>query len=119
MLRIVYRYTPIENAKPRPPFYSKAVSLASLLYAARELPPEAITVLADGPLHDSMLAILPNTLPVRPVAATGLEDSFLFALEVAAAFPPNDCIYLVEDDYLHLPNAIEILTEALDAHIGD
>jgi glycosyltransferase involved in cell wall biosynthesis len=48
----------------------------------------------------------------------GNGESFQFALDLALRYSDDHCVYFVEDDYLHRPEAHKILLEGLEAFDG-
>jgi GT2 family glycosyltransferase len=44
----------------------------------------------------------------------GNSKSFVYALDLAVQQPDDEIVYLVEDDYLHLPDAEQILIEGVE-----
>jgi hypothetical protein len=116
-LRILYRAAPGGNRKTRPPWFSKWLCLGSFLRAAEALPPGTIDLvfLCDGPLHPSVSSAMTRFGQVEVLGRLGNSRSYLHALRTATApaVLPGDGIYLVEDDYLHLPGALTGLASAL------
>lgn len=117
MLRLVYRSYGGENMKGRPPFYSKALALASFVRAARATPADVV-FLNDGPVPAERLALMEGNgevvaLPGGPV---GMRASYRAALEVPVQrrWPGKDVVYFCEDDYLHQEGAFVELVRAAE-----
>ena len=105
MLRVVYRLCAAENAKPRPQFYSKAACLRSLLRALAFAPPTALTVVCDGAPPEDCRA-LAGDWPLLQLPGRGNSASMAAAIDVAIRWPADDLVYFVEDDYLHVSDAL-------------
>lgn len=114
-LHVVYRSTGPANRKNRPPFFSKALSLASLLHSAQRCadPPDLVFV-NDGPMPDARLATMQAWGRVVPLPGLGNSGSYRRAVSVPAGegWEGEDLVYLCEDDYLHLPDALPTLVAA-------
>jgi dTDP-4-amino-4,6-dideoxygalactose transaminase len=119
MIHIIYRYVQGDNHKPRPPYYSKAVCLESLLNASRLVQASTGTLLSDGPIDSIARELIGSAWSIREVPKAGLHESFLLALEVAAALPADEWVYLVEDDYLHVADALRKLSEVAEISGAD
>lgn len=118
MIHFVYRSYGGENAKGRPPYYSKNLALASFVTAATAVEGE-IVFLNDGPVAAEKRALMQRVgevvdLPGGPV---GMRASYTAALRLAAErrWPDTDLVYFCEDDYLHLPDAFVALAAAAEA----
>jgi hypothetical protein len=113
MIRILYRTCARENQKQRPGWYSKARCLASLMDARRQLPRTAFTIVSDGPPPPEVLGGTDRERDVTVLPGVGNAESFLIAFSIAASWPSDDVVYFVEDDYLHTPDALSKLEEAV------
>jgi hypothetical protein len=134
-LRAIYRSTASENGKPRPPFFSKLLSLASFLRAVEELgQPVDILFLNDGGIPPDRLRVmeaagevgwLPQTDLHRRLlyrdqtgpGGGGMARSYLGSMAAVErkGWPDEDVVYLVEDDYLHAPDALRCLLDGAAA----
>lgn len=114
MLHIFYRACSIENNKPRPAFYSKAVCLQSCIIALKRVQPARLVVVHDGPVSDEFLTLLDSHGEIVELAGVGEAQSFNFTLELAAKCDPGDLVYLAEDDYIHAPEAFQKLCECFE-----
>jgi hypothetical protein len=127
-LHIIYRSSAVENMKARPAYYSKLACLKSFLQAVSRcnVPPE-IVYLNDGDLPDDRLQVMAATgdvvsLPaLRPGASggsrrAGIYRSYTRALSLVdeRGWPDDDLVYLAEDDYLYLPEALASLVLAAE-----
>jgi hypothetical protein len=118
-VHVLYRSYGGENMKGRPSYYGKRSSLASLVRSVEEAGPDVdVTFLNNGAIPDDRVALMggPRSRIVDFDAPT-LRQSYRFALRTAidSDWPDEDVVYLVEDDYLHLPGAIGALVAAVRA----
>jgi hypothetical protein len=114
-LHLVYRSSGKENAKARPPFYGKALALASFLRSARRCPEvESLVFLNDAPLAPSILQVMAGTGEVLNQEDLILPRSYRQALALPRerGWPPDDLVYFSEDDYLYRPEAFAELARA-------
>lgn len=123
VLHIIYRAAPGGNRKTRPPWFTKWLCLGSFLRAVEEMAPDGvdITFVCDGLLPPEVAATMTRYGKVQVLDGLGNSRSYLHALELATdpSRSGRDCIYFVEDDYLHLPGALSTLAAALaDAQPG-
>jgi hypothetical protein len=134
-LHVVYRSTGGENSKARPRFYGKTLALLSLLRALERTGATTdVVFLNDGPIPAPRLELMCRSGRVRQVAelplgvpdgalrhttsgSVGLTRSYLAALALPRdeGWSGEDVVYYVEDDYLHAPDAIELVAEAAAA----
>jgi hypothetical protein len=131
-MHVVYRSTGKENRKARPAFYSKLLSLLSFIRALEvcEAPMEAV-FLNDGPIPGERLDLMASAgevasltrasspryqraLSHSTMGGAAVTRSYFAALRLieTRGWPDGDLVYLVEDDYLHHPHALERLFEA-------
>jgi hypothetical protein len=110
MLRIIYRTCSTENSKKRPQFYSKRACLLSLLGALTRTCHTLLTVY-DGPHDPTLRPLLDKHGPIISLDGGGNTHSFRVALQTAISYSDEDIVYFVEDDYLHLPDAVNKLLE--------
>lgn len=117
-LHVVYRLYGGDNAKVRPPYYSKKACLDSALRAAEQAEADVV-VLADGPVPEELRAIASKKARVVdiPDGPIGMRRSFMAGLQYPdrAEWPDEDLVYFCEDDYLHVPRAMVELTAAAQA----
>jgi hypothetical protein len=113
-MRILYRHYGGENTKPRPPYYSKVLALASLLRAAQQLDqaPEIVFV-NDQVRPGPVLTLMEASGEVLDVKGGSdrktLRDTF--SREVARQAPADQFLWFAEDDYLYRPDALRHLAE--------
>ncbi|MBW0092709.1 hypothetical protein I4I73_12165 [Pseudonocardia sp. KRD-184] len=120
-VRIVYRSAESENTKPRPPYYSKTLALASLLRAVEPLGDDAeIVFVNDGDIPADRLALMEAHGTVRRIEGGSNRATFraVVAHEAALAGEPDDLVWFAEDDYLYAPDALTSLRAAADAFPG-
>jgi hypothetical protein len=114
-LHVVYRSYGGENSKPRPPFYSKGLALASLVRATEALDAECtVSFVNDGTLPPERLALMERMGQVIPIDGGSTRLSYRAALAWAAAqpWPEHDLVWFAEDDYLYVEGALKHLTAA-------
>jgi hypothetical protein len=116
-LRLIYRAAPGGNRKRRPDWFSKWVCLGSFLRAVEQLPPGSADVMfyCDGPLAEEVTSAMTRFGKVEVLDRLGNSKSYLHALAAVTdpSLPAHDGIYFIEDDYLHLPDALTSLSAAL------
>ena len=122
-LRVILRLTPSENRKNRPDWYSKETSLRSLLVAIEHARAAHIDV--------TLLAVIDisSGQSLSPGTATLIEESADAVMPITGGtagkswrpvvrlvrdvvpFADDDLIYFIEDDYLHVPDALMTLVK--------
>ncbi|QJY47048.1 hypothetical protein [Pseudonocardia broussonetiae] len=122
-LRVLHRSYGGDNAKPRPEYYSKLLALAALLRAADALDvaPELVFI-NDGPMPDERLRVMERFGEVVPVRRGGSDTNSyreMLADENARTGEPDDLLWLAEDDYLYVPDALRQLVAAAAALPAD
>lgn len=109
-LRILHRSYGGDNAKPRPPFYSKVLALASLIRVAQELTPAGeLVFINDGPMPAERLSIMEAWGEVRSVRRGGSDQASyreMLTDERHRGGVSDEVIWLAEDDYLYVPGAL-------------
>lgn len=113
MLNVLYRICNSENLKSRPAFYSKASCLKNFLVALERVRDARMVLISAGEPSTDCIKLLPAHIEVEILKQCGNSASFLHALRRSLQYPPTDLVYFVEDDYLHVPQALEKL---LDCH---
>jgi hypothetical protein len=104
-LHVVYRSYGGENAKGRPPYYSKLLALASLVRAVEDARASVEVVFVnDGPVPSDRLALMQSVGEVIKLPGVGLKRSYLTALSLPRRrrWDGGDLVWLSEDDYLYL-----------------
>jgi hypothetical protein len=124
---VLYRTFAGENQGVRPPWYSKALCLRSLLASldrARQYEPVELLVLHDGPLTENprwsaeLIALAAGQGRLIHGESRRNSGSFLNAVKLAAEYAPHCKVLFAEDDYLWLPEAILEMTRALDLGVA-
>lgn len=112
-LRILHRSYGGDNDKPRPPYYSKLLALASLIRAAQELTPDGeLVFINDGPMPAERLSVMEKWGEVRPTRRGGSDSASyreMLGDEHTRPGPDDELIWLAEDDYLYAPGALRHL----------
>jgi hypothetical protein len=116
-LRVLYRSTGPGNRKTRPPFFDKAICLASFLRSVQTLEGTEILFLNDGPIPAPRLDIMMNSGRVVTLPGVGNSASYRVAVSMAtrSELADEDFVFLAEDDYLYLPDAFQTLLTAVRA----
>jgi hypothetical protein len=111
-LRIIYRSYGGENAKERPPYYSKQLALQSMLTAATAAQAE-IVFINDGPVAAPLLDLMQASGDVVTLDSVGMRGSYLAALRYPRQHGwQDDLVWFSEDDYLYRPEAFVALEAA-------
>lgn len=128
MIHIFVRHCESVNSKERPEWFDKEKAFKNLLETAKLYKDNpykvTVTVLLDTDLDDSkhFSYAYPN---VNVIAKKGGTDahSFLNLLDYIEkqkdVIDPEDIIYILEDDYIHLPEWPKILLEGFDLNVAD
>ena len=118
MLHIVCRSYAGENKKERPAYYSKRLSLLSLIQAFQQLVPGSaeLIFMNDGPIPDDRLELMRSSGEVIMRSRLGMQGSLRAILElpIVRDWPDDDLVWFAEDDYLYLPRAFADLVAAAD-----
>lgn len=119
-LHVIYRLSQSStDTRPRPSFFSKRLSLpCSLLTAAENHGACDLTVVQDGLVDQSILAVLPPTATVLKAIGLGNSPSYMAAIALASSGDAA-LAYMSEDDYLYLPDALIKLCECLNTRRAD
>ena len=108
VLHVVYRSCGTENRKGRPPYYSKLLSLTSLLQAlARMRETPEIIYLNDGPIPPDRLTLMERTGEVLRKDNLGGRGSMRAALALPEerGWGAGDIVWFAEDDHLYAADA--------------
>ncbi len=121
-LRILHRSYAGDNAKPRQPYYSKVLALASVIRAAQEAPTGAeLVFINDGPMVPERLSIMERWGEVRAVRRGGSDQASyreMLTDERDRGGLATEVVWLAEDDYLYVPTALRHLVEGAAAQPG-
>lgn len=114
-LHIVCRSYGGENQKGRPDYYSKLLSLLSLLRAAEEAKVEPVFI-NDGPIPASRFRLMESSGEVVERQGLGMRGSYMAALHQATSggWDDDDTVWMGEDDYLYRPEAFTQLAQAAE-----
>lgn len=115
MLYIFYRACADESAKWRPPFYSKYLCLRNFLMAFRRIGGAHFHLIHDGEPREEIFQMVKWVGSIETLPQVGNSATFWRALDLALNVPADALIYFVEDDYLHLPEALVKLAECRGA----
>lgn len=119
-LIIVYRISDVGYPKEKPVYINNENCLRN---AILEFPLEKCQwhVITDN-VSDSTLAMIYKYLPKECVECVSVghgAGTFRLAYEYALKYNDDDCIYFLENDYLHKRGSIEILKEGLSIGEAD
>ena len=116
MLHIVSRSYAGENKKGRPDYYSKRLSLISLIRAFQQLEPGTaeLIFINDGPIPENRLGLMKSAGEVVMRSRLGMQGSLRAILElpIVRSWPKDDLVWFAEDDYLYKPRAFVDLLAA-------
>ena len=119
MLHIISRSYAGENKKGRPDYYSKRLSLMSLIQSFQRLKPGTaeLIFMNDGPIPDDRLELMKASGEVVMRSKLGMQGSMRAILElpIVRGWAEDDLVWFAEDDYLYLPRAFEDLVAAADS----
>lgn len=112
MIHIVYRtYKAITDNKPRPNWFSKEKCFNSLVNPITNDSNFKLHILFNGESND--LSFRPELLRyqenIHYIYGHSAAESYVNATKYCYTLPIQDWVYLVEDDYLHHPNWVNIL----------
>jgi hypothetical protein len=101
------------NKSPRPNGLDKKTLIKicfKSLYHALQTVPHTITVLSDN-ISEELISFFEAHGAKLITGVYGNDESIRQAIKIAAAFPPDEWVYICEDDYLHHENCfVEIAT---------
>lgn len=110
-LHVVYRAAPAGSKRPRPRGFSKWTCLLSFLRAAEACRDVELHFVCDGTVPDEVCCVMSTYGTLERLDGVGNSGSYRHVVrrltEIDAA--AGDLGYLCEDDYLHLPQALEAL----------
>jgi hypothetical protein len=113
---LVYRLYPGENAKRRPPYHSKLLCFRSAIQSVKKVEGARLVLLVDADdLPPEYEALLPPDLPVDRMMLGGIGNGGTYQrqLQLIDGLPPDDVVYLSEDDYLYRPEAFGAFVTAV------
>ena len=109
---LLYRISSRVNAKPRIAGFSKLVCLDNLLAA---FPDYRMICLADNCDAETLALLRAKGFFRLEETRLGQTASFYHLVNMAIeTLQDEDIVYFIEDDYLHLPGAGQVLEEGLD-----
>ena len=118
-LHVLYRSHGGENdAQDRPAYFDERLSLVSFLRAAASVPDIDLTFVNNGPVPADRLELMQASGDrILQIAAPSDRASLRYAFSYAMGsdWADEDVVYVVDDDYLHVPEALERLDRAMRA----
>jgi len=118
MLHIVYRASDFDKPDVRPSYYSKLLCLKSLLSAVEKISNFSFALYYDGNKGNELINELQNKIPqskIMHLSKAGNAMSFWKAYVDALELSQKDWVYFVEDDYLHVSDALEKLVDCINS----
>jgi hypothetical protein len=111
VLYVYYRISDKGRPKDKLPYADKFTCLSN---AVRIFGIEHFYILADNCSEQTINFIKSLSISYEETSL-GNAASFIYMMNmVIKTHKPDDCVYLLEDDYLHRPNSKEILLEGLE-----
>lgn len=119
-LVVIYRICDKGRPKDKPEYVTKEKCLEN---AVKAFPLEKVVwrVIADNCSEETYSMIL-RYIPKEQVDRVSIGSgagTFRMACDLALTYNDSDLVYFLEDDYLHLPNSMEVLTEAAEKNFAD
>ena len=117
-LHAIYRAVAGDNDKPRPPWYSKRLTLMSFLRAWEACPArgELVFLAGDGVGEELLGPVRAAGGVIEPLPApTHRSVERALAVPHERGWPADDLVQHVEDDYLFKPTALSALVDAAAA----
>jgi hypothetical protein len=117
-LHLVYRSAPVENNAQRPAYYSKDACFGSFLTTLQypNLPLGDVLFVNDGEIAGPRRKAMEKYGSVLELPRIGNAPSYraILSLPDWRGWSDDDLLYLIEDDYLHVPDALSLLLQAAD-----
>ncbi|MBQ4403100.1 MAG: hypothetical protein II857_01695 [Selenomonadaceae bacterium] len=110
-LQVIYRISDKGNPKPKLPNGGK---WDCLFNAVQEFGAENFHVIADNCTEETVKALRATGLSLELTANGNAGTCRYIFEEVINRYAPDDNLYLLEDDYLHLPGSRMALLEGLE-----
>ena len=110
ILHVIYRISDKGNPKPK---LSNGGKWACLFNAVNEFGAENFHVIADNCTEETISALRATGLSFETTANGNAGTCRYIFDEVINRFAPEENLYLLEDDYLHLNGSREVLLEGL------
>lgn len=110
-MKVFYRISENHNSfKRKLPNATKQHCLENFL---EQFPHEEVEIYTDGISGEMQVWLETVGCKLHPVGINGNSGSFLYVLSIVSTLDDNELVYFVEDDYLHLPKARQVLLEGL------
>ena len=112
-MKVIYRISDGGNPKNKPSYVTKRGCFTHFMKISQGY---EVFVIADN-VSDDTFMFLNNYIPKENIKRTNLHNSrsFIYAVQFAIEnFKDNEKVYLVEDDYIHTLDALDIINEGLD-----
>ena len=109
-MNVFYRFSE-ESFKPRPEGFSKRKCLENFFEC---FPTSKIHIIADNVSDDTYEWLKTKVHSIERTCLKSGGMTFLHALKLVRKLDPETHVYLVEDDYMHLPGSEAILKEGVE-----
>jgi hypothetical protein len=110
MLKIIYRICDHRNGSTKISHINKRQCFLNFIQVFGT---DHLLIVADNTSRET-IDFLSRYVKTVEKTSLGNSGSFLAAMELALEFNEEDAVYLMEDDYLHLPNSRDCLLEGLE-----
>lgn len=115
-LHVLYRSEGGGSATDRPSYHDERLNLIALLRAAGRVPDVDLSFVNNGPVPADRLELMQASgARILQIDVPGSRASLRYAFKHAMGsdWADEDLVYVVEDDYLHVPEALERLDQAM------
>lgn len=109
MLKKIYRICDHRNGGTKIPQISKRQCFLNFIEVFGT---ENLVIVADNTRQET-IDFLNRFTPIIKKTSLGNSGSFVYAMDLALQYGDDQWVYLVEDDYLHLPKGPQYLMEGL------
>lgn len=113
-VQIVYRASPASSTKERPPWFSKALCLGSLLRSAGMLKNVDFAFVVDGMIPEQVTTVMRRYGSVAVLHNAGNSGSYRGSVRRALGSTQDGWVFMCEDDYLFRLGAVHALQGAAD-----
>ena len=110
MLKLIYRICDHRNGGTKIPQINKRQCFLNFVEVFGT---DHLTIVADNTRQETIDFLGRFTKRIERTAL-GNAASFIYALNIAVQFDDGQSVYLVEDDYLHLPKGPQYIIEGLE-----
>ena len=115
-MKIIYRISDAGYNKVKPKYVNNRNCLWNAVNTFQEVDFEDWTVIADN-VSEETDVIIQGYIPKERIDYVSVghgAGTFNLALDKALTFDDSEIVYFIENDYLHLPNSLNILKEGIE-----